>query len=45
MLEFTFEHKHTKTIHKVIAENVMGAYKTEGLDLQLWVCIDIQEVY
>lgn len=48
-LEFTFEHKHTKTIHKAYGCNVWEAYKNAEIltpeARAMWKPINITEYY
>lgn len=45
MLEFTVEHKYSKTIHVVEGENVFQAYKNNNLDFNLWTVIDTEKIF
>lgn len=43
MLKVTVEHKNCKMTRVVEGENVYDAFKKNGLDLNTWTVIDIEE--
>lgn len=45
MYEYTFEHKHCKTIIKVDADTASKAMKENNLDPRVWILIDRQNNY
>ena len=43
MMRFTVEHKYCKCTREIEGYNVWDAYKTNGLDLNVWIVINVEK--
>lgn len=45
MMRFTVEHKYCKCTREIEGYNVWDAYKTNGLDLNVWIVINVEKAW
>ena len=44
MFKFTVQHKYCSMIKQVEGVNVWDAFKSEGLDFNIWICKEVKPI-